>query len=146
VKRSVRVGRFTGVSLFLFLCIPVLQGQSFLAEIKAEQNPVKRSELALSFADDAFSDARKAYLGGNIKAGDQQLEDMMTALKECVTSLDLAHKGRFYKQAEMKVANLQRRLDGVVDSLSMEERGWADYTKRKVEEIHESLLAGVMKK
>ena len=146
MKRWISMGRFAGISLFMMACVPVLYGQSFLAEIKAEHNPVKRSELALNFANDAFADARKAYLNGDVKAGDAQLEDMTSALKECVTSLDMAHKGRFYKQAEMKVANLQRRLEGVLTEIGMQERGWAEYTQKKLEEIHDSLLAGVMKK
>ena len=146
MRRFVGVGRFTGFSLFVVICVPVLWGQSFLAEIQAEHNPVKRSELALSFADESFSDARKAYVRGDIQAGDAQLENMTSALKECVTSLDIAEKGRFYKQAEIKVANLQRRLEGVLIDLNVQERGWAEYTQKKLEEIHDSLLAGVMKK
>ena len=56
------------------------------------------------------------------------------------------NKARFYKKAELKVALLQRRLSGLTDELSILERGWAEQTGRKMEEIHEKLLDGVMRK
>ena len=120
--------------------------QSFLSELEAEHDPARRSDKALSFADAAFDNARDFYGKGEIKKGDAELENMTNALKECVGSLQLAHKARFYKKAELKVAFLQRRMQGLVDDLSIPERGWAEYTQRKLEDIHDKLLEGVMKK
>jgi hypothetical protein len=57
-----------------------------------------------------------------------------------------ANKAKFYKKAEMKVAMLQRRLAGLMEDLSVTERGWAEQTARRMEEIHEKLLDGVMRK
>lgn len=120
--------------------------QSFLAELEAEHDPARRSDKALTFADAAFDNARGFYSKGEIKKGDAELENMTNALKECVGSLQMAHKARFYKKAELKVAFLQRRMQGLVDDLSIPERGWAEYTQRKLEDIHDKLLDGVMKK
>ena len=58
---------------------------------------------------------------------------MTSALKECVGSLEVAHKSRCYKKAELKVAYLQRRLQLVMANLTIEERGWAEYTERKID-------------
>jgi hypothetical protein len=117
-----------------------------LVEIKAEHDPTKRSEKALSFADAAFDNARDNYNKGEINKGDAELENMMTALEECLSSLDAAHKARNYKKAEMNVALLQRRLKGLLDDISLQQRGWAEYTQRKLDELHDKLLDGVMRK
>jgi hypothetical protein len=120
--------------------------QSFLAEIEAVHDPARRSDKALALADAAFDNARELYTKGEIKKGDAELDNMTSALNECVGSLQTAHKARFYKKAELRVAYLQRRLDGLLDEISVQERGWAEYTQRKLDDIHDKLLAGVMRK
>jgi len=120
--------------------------QSFLAELKSERDPGKRSELALSFADESFDSAKTNYHNGEIHLGDVALDNMTSALNACVDSVAAANKTKFYKKAEMKVATLQRRLSGLMDDLSVTERGWAEQTARRVEEIHSKLLDGVMRK
>jgi hypothetical protein len=121
-------------------------GQSLISELKAEHDPGRRSEKALDLADAAFDSAREFYSKGDIHKGDAELDDMTAALKECAESLDLAHKSKLYKKAELRVAYLQRRMQGLLGALGIQERGWAEYTSRKLEEIHEKLLDGVMRK
>jgi len=124
----------------------LLPAQSFLAVLRAEHNPTKRSDMALAFAEEAFDHARDLYGKQEVHGGDAQLENMTNALKECATSLQQAHKSRYYKKAELRVAYLQRRLNSLVDTLGVEERGWAEFTGRKLEEIHDKLLTGAMSK
>lgn len=133
-------------SLVFLVCACTVQSQSFLTELQAEQNPQRRSEKALVLADTAFDNARDFYQKGDIDKGDAQLENMTKALNTCVESLNEAHKGKFYKKAEMNVAALQRRMEGLLTDLSVQRRGWAEYTSRKLEEIHDKLLNGVMGK
>jgi hypothetical protein len=135
--------RLAGVVLLL---TGVLHAQTLLAEIRAERDPAKRSEKALSLADNAFDNARDDYGKGNIHKGDADLENMMTALEECLSSLDTANKAKYFKKAEMNVAVLQRRLKSLVDDIGVQQRGWAEYTQRKLDELHDKLLDGVMRK
>jgi predicted trehalose synthase len=111
-----------------------------------EHDPAKRMEKALSFADESFDSAKTDYHNGEIHLGDIALDNMTSALNACVESVAAANKARFYKKAEMKVAMLQRRMSGLLDDLSVTERGWADQTARRMEEIHSKLLDGVMRK
>jgi hypothetical protein len=134
------------LGLLVVVCLSSVQAQSFTNELKAEHDPAKRSELALSFADEAFDNARAFYDKGEIEKGDSQLEYMTNALNECVNSLETAHKAKFYKKAELKVAFLQRRMQGLLDDISLQRRGWAEFTQRKLDEIHDKLLEGVMRK
>ena len=70
----------------------------------------------------------------------------MNALNECVSSLQAAHKSKFFKKPELRVALLQRRLQTLLDDIGIEERGWAEYTARKLNEVHDKLLSGAMGK
>ena len=133
--------------MFLLLTVScTLSAQSLLADLQAQHDPGKRSELALAFAARSFDTARSFYTKGDIQNGDAQLENMTSALNSCVESLANTRKATMYKKAELRVAFLQRRLSGLKDELNVQERGWAEFTARKVEEIHDKLLAGVMRK
>ena len=128
------------------MCAVACCAQSFLNELKAEHDPGRRAEKALEYADEAFDSARGFYDRGLVHKGDEQLDYMTTALKECVDALDQAHKARFYKKAELNVATLQRRMNDLLSDLSIQERGWAEYINRKVDEMHDKILEGVMRK
>jgi hypothetical protein len=124
-----------------------LRGQSLVEELRAVHDAGRRSEKALELADEAFDDARGFYDKGQVNKGDAQLDNMTAALRECAESLaTLHHAGGHYKKAELRVAALQRRLQGLVDDIDAQDRGWAEYTARKIDEIHDQLLAGVMRK
>ena len=143
---SVHLLTLLPLSLAAFASVSVLQAQSFLDELKAEHDPSRRSELALALADTAFDAARDYYSKGEVHKGDAQLEDMMNALNECASSLEAVHKAKFYKKAELRVAYLQRRMKGLLDEIEVQQRGWAEYTERKLDEVHDKLLDGVMRK
>lgn len=146
MSRAITVCRPVRLGCALLLLTTAIRSQSLISEIKSEHDPFKRSEKALSLANDAFDNARDEYVKGEINKGDAELETMMNALDECVASLNTAHKARYYKKAEMDVALLQRRLKTLVDDISVQERGWAEYTQRKLDELHDKLLDGVMRK
>jgi DNA gyrase/topoisomerase IV subunit B len=120
--------------------------QSLVGTLNQERDPGKRSELALSLADESFDNARGYYGKGAIEKGDAELENMTSALDACVQSLAITNKTKLYKRAELKVAYLQRRMSGLLSDLSVSERGWAEQTKRRLEEIHDKILDGVMRK
>jgi hypothetical protein len=134
------------LSLLILAFAGAVPGQSFLAELKLQHDPAKRSEMALGFADELFDNAQISYGKGQISKGDADLESMTKVLNACLDSLAAANKSRSYKKAEMKVAYLQRRLSDLVNSMGIQERGWAEYTSRKLDEIHDKLLNGVMRK
>ena len=111
-----------------------------------EHDPARRSEKFLETAEAAFDGARSAYAKDDVHTGDAQLDEMITALQNCVSTLQPVHKSRLYKRAEMRVASLQRRLQSLLDEISITQRGWAEQTGRKLEDIHDKLLEGAMKK
>ena len=137
-----------GIGLFAlgFVAVPATSARPAQADLKDEHDPAKRSERCLQAAETAFDSARSAYTKDDIHSGNADLDEMMAALNNCVSALDTAHKSRLYKRAEMRVSSLQRRLQNLLDDISVTERGWAEQTGRKLEEIHDKLLEGAMKK
>jgi hypothetical protein len=135
-----------GLGMLILAFAGSMPGQSFLAELKTQHDPAKRSEMALMFATELFDNAKDSYSNGQISKGDADLDNMTKVLNACVDSLAAANKSRSYKKAEMKVAHLQRRLSDLVNDMGIQERGWAEYTSRKLDEIHDKLLNGVMRK
>lgn len=124
-------------------CVP---GFRFSSEANADHEAGKRAEMELNKAETAFDDARDAYHTGDIDKGDADLDGMTKALHLCVESLETAHKARYYKKAELRVANLQRRMASLLDDIDLPRRGWAEQTNRELDTIHDRLLAGVMRK
>lgn len=125
----------------------VLAGQSSIPpEVKGETNPARRAEKALALAEQDFDSANQFYNKGDVHKGDAALDDMTTALRICVESLDVAHKAGLWKKAELRVALLQRRMRSLLDDIGVEQRGWAEYTDRKLDEIHDKMLDGVMQR
>lgn len=126
--------------------VSLVNSQSAVADLKAEHDPAKRCKKALVLAGVAFDTATEFYAEGEIEKGDVQLEDMTKALNECLGSLTAIRSPSLYKKTELKVAYIQRRMRGLLDGMAVQDRGWAEYTERKLEEIHDGLLAGVMNK
>jgi hypothetical protein len=123
-----------------------MPAQAAQVDLKEEHDPAKRSEKLLEAAEAAFDSARSAYAKDDVHKGDAELDGMMSALNNCVSTLDTVHKSRLYKKAEMRVSSLQRRMESLLDEISLTQRGWAEQTRRKLEEIHDKLLEGAMKK
>src|SRR5690242_4635024 len=115
-------------------CLP---GFRFSSERNADHDAGKQAEMDLNKAEMAFDEAREAYHTGNIDKGDADLDGMTKALNACVASLETAHKARYYKKAELRVANLQRRMASLLDDIDLPRRGWAEQTNRELDTIHD---------
>ncbi len=137
-------------------CVSVLFFSPFLSYVVRAQPPAtekdtehdagKRAIHALGMAEEAFDMAKKSYSKGEVKDGDAHLDDMTKLLANCLSALESSRKAHLYKQAEIRVEGLMRRLKSLVEDIAVDDRGWAEYTLRQVDGIHDKLLSGVMKK
>ena len=146
MNKGQRLAKLIMLSLVFATLFRMVNAQSFVDDSTEVQNPVERYHKALTIANIAFENARAFYFTGDIKSGDAQLEEMTHALNVCLRSLAVARKPQLYKRAEQNVASLQRRIQGIVDEIQVQERGWATYTERKLDEIHDKLLEGALRK
>ena len=126
-------------------------GAADLASIQQEPSLERRSQLAMDFAGAALDAARTAY-----QASD--LEKTKTSLSEVGDAVDLAYDSlqqtgkearrdpKFFKSTELATRQLLRRIQGLTESMSFEDRAVAEKLRDRVAAIHDDLLQGIMSK
>ena len=55
-------------------------------------------------------------------------------------------KSKYYKQAEIKLRHMLRRLSGFRDEMSVEDRKPLDDAATRLQEVHDRLLSEIMSK
>lgn len=119
-----------------------------IATVKTEPDPNRRSELALLNADEKIDEARQAYQAGNEKAEDAAIQEVADSVTLCYASLEQAHgeprKSRYYKQAELKVGVLMRRLNGFRDEVDFEFRPRVEAVLKRLSDVHDQLISDIM--
>lgn len=122
-----------------------------LGTIKKEPNLERRSDLALQYANSALDTARDAYAAGDVDKTGAAIEEVGSSVDLAYDSLEQTGKDprrspKFFKRAEMSTRQLLRRLDGMIESMSVADRMLAEKVRGRVADIHENLLKGIMKK
>jgi hypothetical protein len=119
-----------------------------LASIRAISDPEKRSEAALTNADEDVDTARDAYKGGDLPKMRKVLEDLQGSIAIALDSLEnapaQARKSKYYKRAELRTRALARRLKTLGDEVSVDDRKAVDEAHAKVQEAHDHLLEDIM--
>jgi hypothetical protein len=122
-----------------------------LASIQQEPNPERRSQLAMDYAGTALDAARSAYQSSD-------LEKTRTSLTEVGAAVDLAYDSlqqsgkearrdpKFFKRTELAARQLLRRIEGLAESMSFEDRALAEKVRDRVAAIHDDLLQDIMAK
>jgi len=122
-----------------------------LASVKAEPNLERRADSAIRFAQESVGGAREAVAAGDAAKLKERLSDVEAAVLLCQEALDGTGKNarrspKHFKQAELKLREVMRRLKALSESAGVEDRDVIDATNRKVAEVHEHLLAEIMTK
>lgn len=140
------VRAFAALLLVLFACAPLLAD---LAQIRAEPNLEKRSREALDNAERSLIEGKKAYEAGDLKLTAAELDEVRESVDLAEASLRETHKSpikspKHFKHAEIKTADLVRRLDAFSQNMNVADRSMAESVKEKVQEVHERLLQSIM--
>ena len=121
------------------------------ASIQQEPNLERRSQLAMDYANSSLDAARTAY-----QASD--LEKTQAALKEVGDAVDLAFDSlqktgkearrdpKFFKLTELATRKILRRIEGMAESMSFQDRPFAEKVRDRVAAIHDDLLQVIMAK
>jgi len=138
-------------------CFLLLLGFSLCAQqppldldaVRAEPRPDKRYEKALDFASEQITGARKQYQDGKFEQFRQCMRDVAEAVKLCDQALRGTGKNpskspKNFKRAEMRMREILRRLTGLEQDVSVEDRGVVAKAKSSVQEIHDNLLFDIM--
>lgn len=136
----------------LALLLLVASTDSARADLKAalaEPNLEKRSKLALDNAAAAYKTLRAAYDAG-------EMEKVAAAANEVQESIEFAHTSlkqtgkaprrnpKYFKAAEMATRDLLRKLSSFQEGMSFDDRPALDKVKKRVLEIHDEMLTGLM--
>ena len=122
-----------------------------LATLKAEPDLEKRSDKALEFANRDLDEVRDDYRAGNIQQAKEALNEVREAVDLSYDSLKQTGKDprkhpKHFKKAELKVRELLRRLRGLSDQASFLDRPAFDPVVKRLQEVHDELLSGIMGK
>jgi hypothetical protein len=115
----------------------------------AERDLGKRSKLALDNAADTLKAAREA-----VQRGDN--EKVVAAVAEIRESVELAHDSlkstgkdprkspKWFKQAEISTRELLKKLSTLQDDMDFADRPVLVELKKRVQQVHDELLMGLM--
>ncbi|MEQ1948346.1 MAG: hypothetical protein ABL995_14235 [Bryobacteraceae bacterium] len=122
-----------------------------LASIRQEPNLERRSELALTNADNSLTAARNTYDAGEAEKTKAAIDEMQASVDLAYESLaktgkDARKKPKFFKQAELNTRKLLRRINAFREAMSYQDRPLIQPAEDRVSEIHEALLTGIMGK
>ena len=134
----------------MILVLALLIAFADITTVKSEPDLEKRSELALANADRAIDEAKDAYNSGNDKAQQAALvevEESVTASYDALEHTTKApRRSKYYKNAELKVRALIRRLSSFREEVSFETRQSVDAVLKKLSDVHDQLINDVMSK
>jgi hypothetical protein len=136
-------------AVLLLLVAALVPLRASLEQAKAESNLEKRAMLALDNASEALTQAREAYGKGDNK----QVAALASEINESVDLADASlrdtgknprKRPKWFKRAEGSTRELLRRLESFQQSMSVDDRPMMDAVKSKVQQVHDSLLLGVL--
>jgi hypothetical protein len=128
---------------------PAVELRADLKQAMAEHDLGRRSKLALDNAEAVLKAARAAYERG-------ENEKVAAEVAAIIESVDLASESltktgknprsspKWFKQAEIQTRDLLKRLETFQRDMNFADRPMLDQAKNRVQEVHDSLLLGLM--
>ncbi len=122
-----------------------------LASIQQEPSLERRSQLAMDYAGTALDTARSAYQSSDLEKTKAFLGTVGDAVDLAYDSLQQTGKEarrdpKFFKRTELATRQLLRRIEGLAELMSFEDRAIAEKIRDRVAAIHDDLLQGIMAK
>ncbi len=122
-----------------------------LASIRQEPNLERRSQLAMDYANAALDTAHNQYQAGDTAKTEATLGDVGASVDLAYQALlDTGKEARrdpkFFKRTELATRQLLRRIEGMAESMSYQDRPVAEKLRDRVAAIHDDLLKAIMSK
>jgi hypothetical protein len=120
-----------------------------LDQVRAEPNLEKRSALAMDNAMAALKEARAAYNAGDVGRATEKVKEIEESVDLAYSALEKTGKDprrspKWFKHAEIQSNELLRSIEGLEHDMSLDDRAILEKTKERVQQVHDSLLAGLM--
>jgi hypothetical protein len=138
------------VALFVLLFPWRLPAVDF-ASIQHEPNLERRSQLAMDYANASLDAARTAYQANDFEKTQASLGEVGDAVNLAYDSLQQTGKEarrdpKFFKRTELATRQILRRIEGLAESMSFQDRPLTEKVRDRVAAIHDNLLQGIMSK
>lgn len=121
-----------------------------IAQVKSEPDLERRSELALASADKDMDALKEAFNGGDEKTGQQALVEVRELVDVSYDALEHSkqapRRSKYYKNAELHLRALLRRLSSFRDQVGFDGREAVDAVIKRVSDVHDELLSAIMSK
>lgn len=120
-----------------------------LSAIRAEPNLERRAHQALEHAAECFNEAKTAYAAGQVERTGAQLQELQDSVEVAYRALDQTGKdprrhSHPFKMAETETHDLLRRMEGLENTMDLDDRKLMDGPKAKVREVHDEWLNGII--
>jgi len=140
--------RFAAAALFLLAGFA--SASADVNGVKSEPDLDKRAELAADEADRDLDAARQAWQNGDWNKAMANLNELEQLTELARNSLEETKKpprnNKHYKDVEMKLSVLLRRLDGFRLAVDYDVREDVNRVETRVQEVHDQILDAVMTK
>jgi len=134
----------------LLVLLAVCFARADVNGVKSEPDLDKRAEQAADEADRDLDAARQAWQNGDWTRAMTDLNELEQLTELAQTSLEETKKpprnNRHYKDVEMKLRALLRRLDGFRLAVDYDVREDVNRIEARVQEVHDQILDAVMTK
>ena len=121
-----------------------------IGQVKSEPDLERRSELALADADRDMDLLKQAFTGGDEKAEHEALLEVRELVDVSYDALEHSkqapRRSKYYKNAELHLRALLRRLNSFRDQVSFDGRAAVDAVIQRVSDVHDELLTAIMSK
>ena len=120
------------------------------AKLARERNPIKKARLEVQLAEISFKEARKLYLEGDSESGLEKLKEMLSWSEKAhdrlfETGRNPRKKPGGFKDAEIKLRKLERRLSDLRLAVPFQDREEMQKITARLTELREDLLLGIMR-
>ncbi len=139
------------IRLSALLVLSTFLGAADLTAVKAEPNLEKRSEKALVYANDVLAAMRAELDKNNVDKIKDQLRELEATVDLSIDSLKATGKNarrnpKYFKRAELRLRDLQRRLETFRRDMSFDDRPVLDgviaHIAKRIDELVEATLRG----
>lgn len=133
------------------ILVAVMAVGADLAAVKTEPNLEKRSEKALVYAGELLTAMRAELDKNDLTKIAEQLKEFGAAIDLSVDSLKATGKNarkspKHFKRAELRMRELQRRLETFRRDMSLDDRpvldGVKEHVAKRIDELVEATLRG----
>lgn len=138
----------------LMIAAVLAAGAEDRAQVKAklahETDPIRRARAQIRLAELKLEEAAKRYEEGAPETGLAHLQEMLSLVVEAHDQLfgtgrDPRKRPKGFKEAEIKLREISRRLEDLRVALPVDERGEIEKIAARVVEIRDHLLHGIMR-